>query len=377
MQHKSSSPRKETLDALSMCEVLSVTEDSATLILRTSVCGDIDIRCDDAELSCKSAACVQLVPIDGLVSDKEYTVNVTTGQWEKELHFCTFPKPDSEALLTFAVVADPHISFGKPATHGRIFDKTRQILRETVEDINAEGVDLVILPGDITEDGLEEEMREARAILDKLECEEVPVFGDHELYGNIPDKIPDPKEQCRLWCEIFDKENVWFAHRQGGAVFIALDTDNGVICREQVAWLKEILATIKHEHIFVGCHRALVPDENIDIECISNSIEVISMLRNHPCVRGVFVGHKNVPSTVQVGNIWQIVCPQICEFPCGYLIVKLYKDYWTSSFTPISSETFMEESFQGCHNDGREQWAPGFRIGIPQGRNGVYPLITT
>ena len=376
MQHKSLSGREETLDALSICEVLSVTEDSATLILRTSVCGDVDIRCGGAVLSCESAARVQLVPIDGLVSDKEYTVNVTTDQWKKELRFRTFPKPDDKPLLTFAVIADPHISFGKPATHGRIFDKTRQILRETVEDINAEGVDLVILPGDITEDGLEEEMREARAILDKLECEEVPVFGDHELYGNIPDKIPDPKEQCRLWCEIFDKENVWFAHKQGGAVFIALDTDNGVICHEQVAWLKKTLTSIKQEQIFVSCHRALIPDENIDIEYISNADEVVSLLQNHPNVRGIFVGHKNVPSIAQVGGIRQIVCPQICEFPCGYLIIKLYKDYWTNSFRPISNEAFIEESFQGCHNDGRAQWAPAFRIGLPQGRYGVYPLTT-
>jgi len=377
MQNKSSSGRDEPLDALSMCEVLSVTEDSATLILRTSVCGNVDIRCGGAELSCESAARVEVIPIDGLVSDKEFTVSVITNQWKRELNFRTLPKPDGEPLLTFAVVADPHVSFGKPATHGRIFDKTRQVLRETVEDINAEGVDLVILPGDITEDGLEEEMREARVILDNLKCEVVPVFGDHELYGNIPDMVPDPKEQYRLWCEIFDKKNVWFAHKQGGAVFIALDTDNGVICDEQVTWLKETLASIKLEQVFVSCHRALIPDDNIDIEYIDNATEVVSLLQNHPRVRGVFVGHKNIPSIVQAKEVRQIICPQICEFPCGYLIVKLYNNYWTNSFRPISNEIFMEESFLGCHNDGRAQWAPAFRIGLPQGRFGVYPLTTT
>ena len=372
MQQAHETSQEDGLDDLSMCEVLSVAEESVTLILRTSLSGTVDIRCNDSDVSYESDASLKLFPIDGLASDIEYTVCASTDHWERELHFRTLPRLEAKPLLTFAVVADPHISFGKPITHGRLFDKTRQLLNETVEDINAGGgIDLVVLPGDITEDGLAEEMIESRKILNKLRCEFVPVFGDHELYGNIPDQQPDPAEQVQRWCEVFEKHKTWFSHRHRDVIFIALDTDNGVICDQQLTWLEETLDSIGNEKIFVSCHRALVPDDGIDIESVSNSNEVMSLLERHGGVQAIFVGHKNVPSIVKAGNIWQVVCPQICEFPCGYLIVKLYENFWTHSFRPIKSETIMEESFQGCLNDGREQWSPGFRIGTPAGRNGV------
>jgi len=364
----------------SLCDVLSVTEDSVTLLWRTERPGDIEVRCGPCVLQRKSLGRVQWARLEALAPDRDHELTVRCcGGPPRRLRFRTLPRPGDRPLLTFAVVADPHVSFGKECAHGRLFDESRRLLEETVDDVNREGADLVILPGDISEDGLEAEMREARRILDGLACRVMPVFGDHELVGNTAGRELDQKAQRALWREVFGRDCTWYAQAERDFLFIALDTDDGHVCEEQLAWLDHTLKTAERRAVFVAAHRAVLPNPFIldNDFAVDNWREVAEILRRSSRVAGVFCGHKNVPAFVRSGGLSQLSCPQISEFLCGWQMVKVYRDRWVHSFRPIRSETLMEQSYRRCLENGQPQWNPLYRVGQPEGRNGVTPLPPT
>lgn len=362
-----------------LCEVLSVTKDAATLTWKTAQPGKIEMAVGSTREVCNSSGHLQRYVISRLRPDTEYTVRLAPSRGPvRELWFRTLPQPLDEPLLTFAIVADPHVSFGKDCTHGRLFDESRQLLRETVEDVNAEGIQLVILPGDITEDGLEDEMREAKNILDDLNCPCFPVFGDHELVGNTLGRHPNPEEQRAMWCDIFGRKSTFYAETHHDMLFLALDSSTGSLGGKQLRWLGKELTTARCDSVVMASHRGLFPNPALtDDECIAESSKLMQLLGQHSRVKAVFVGHKNVPSRCPADGAWQFACPQICEFPCGYLVVKMYDDLWTYSFRPIRSDELMDKSFAQCLESGEAKWHPQYRIGRPEGRNGVLEVDTS
>ena len=356
-----------------LCDVLSVTERTATVVWKTAGEGRMQIRFGGHTQMLTSSGRLQRHVISGIDPDVDYVVRVASSEEPvRELCFRTLPVPHEEPVLTFAVVADPHVSFGKASDHGRLFDESRQLLQETVEGINAQGIQLVILPGDITEDGLETEMREAKKTLDDLNCPWLPVFGDHELVGNTAGRLLDPGEQRRMWCEIFERKSTFYSERHGDTLFVALDASTGSLGVEQMTWLENELASAKCDRVVIASHRGLLPYPTlIDDECVTESDDVTELLRQHGRVKAVFAGHKNVPSRHCVHGIYHFACPQICEFPCGYLVVKVYDDLWTYSFRGIRSDELIDKSFALGLKCGRPEWNPTYRIGQPDGRNGV------
>jgi predicted MPP superfamily phosphohydrolase len=60
------------------------------------------------------------------------------------------------------------------------------LMNAAIEEINAFGPDLVAVPGDLTTKGYSEKFEEAKAYLDRLECENVVVLpGNHVLAQNV------------------------------------------------------------------------------------------------------------------------------------------------------------------------------------------------
>lgn len=356
-----------------LCDVLSATECAVTVLWRSAIPGEITIECGGLRQTYDSSGKVQWASVPGLQPDTDYNLRVAAQGQPQEFHLRTLPQPSERPRFTFAVVADPHISFGKDCAHGRLFHESRQLLEETVQEINAEGADLALLPGDITEDGLEAEMREAQRILQGLQCPCVPVFGDHELVGNNPGVVLEPKRQRALWGEIFGQPNTYFQHEQDNLLFLALDTDLGDVDNRQFTWLAEQLASSRHEAIVIGTHRSIFPNPALlDDEPVGQNGEALRrLLEQQSQMTVVFAGHKNVPTVIRAGGAWQLTCPQICEFPCGYLIVKVYAHCWTYSLRPICSGALMDKSYVQCLASGGAQWEPTYRLGRLAGRYGT------
>jgi 3',5'-cyclic AMP phosphodiesterase CpdA len=168
-----------------------------------------------------------------------------------------------------------------------------QLLRTAVEEINAAGPDLVVVAGDLTDDGYPDQYPQAREELGALTCEQVVrVPGNHDArnvgYLRYEDTFGMRDSRERLEC---------------GGMSVALvavdsskpDLDEGEIGREHYGWIEEGFAGDADLRVFI-CHHHLVPVPGTGRERnqVLDAGDVLALLRQ--CgVDLVLSGHRHVP----------------------------------------------------------------------------------
>lgn len=172
------------------------------------------------------------------------------------------PLPQEEDAFFFVVFGD---RTGGPADGVKV-------LAEAVDDVNLLEPDLVMTVGDLVQ-GYNEapewlgQMREFRAIMDRLKSPWFPVVGNHDLYWRGKGQPPE-KENEALYEEHFGP--LWYAFRHKDSWFLALhsdetnpatgkksfdDPETQRMSPEQFAWLAETLQKTKGaQHVFVFLH---------------------------------------------------------------------------------------------------------------------------
>ena len=196
----------------------------------------------------------------------------------------------------------------------------RQIWQKTVEDINSQDtIDFVILTGDITEFGSDEELRQARKIIDQLNKPWYIVPGNHDSKWS--------ESGNNSFVTIFGSER--FTFEKGGYLFVGTASGPnmrmapGLVPREQLVFLDSL---IKHQKnpdqplIFVN-HYPL--DESL-----SNSDEIIAWLKNTN-VKATLLGHghsnhlynfEGIPGIMGRANL------QTNKTEAGYNLVTIKND---------------------------------------------------
>jgi 3',5'-cyclic AMP phosphodiesterase CpdA len=168
-----------------------------------------------------------------------------------------------------------------------------QLLRTAVEEINAAEPDLVVVAGDLTDEGYPDQYPLAREELAALACRDVVrVPGNHDArnvgYLHYEDTFGARDSRERLDCD---------------GVSVALvavdsskpDLDEGEIGREHYGWIEEGFAGDADLRVFV-CHHHLVPVPGTGRERnqVLDAGDVLSLLR-HCGVDLVLSGHRHVP----------------------------------------------------------------------------------
>ncbi|MBQ5876096.1 MAG: metallophosphoesterase, partial [Alistipes sp.] len=75
------------------------------------------------------------------------------------------------AQTRIALLCDLHVSPG---------NRNEQILKQVVEEINADATQIVIVAGDLTNEGSDEELRAVKAVLDGIKKPQYVIPGNHE-----------------------------------------------------------------------------------------------------------------------------------------------------------------------------------------------------
>lgn len=178
--------------------------------------------------------------------------------------------------IRFAVVADPHVGSDHAAAG----------LREIVESINAQaGLRFVVLDGDITEKGGDDEFREAKSILAGLNRPCHVLAGNHDLhwmgYGGegFRQALGDGR----------------FAFQEGGAAFLGLSAgDLGHFAPEDLDWLAEAVHKLPPDaDIFFFVH---FPPSMLD-----NWDRARELLRSHRTI--VISGHVHADQKLEAGGM--------------------------------------------------------------------------
>jgi 3',5'-cyclic AMP phosphodiesterase CpdA len=186
--------------------------------------------------------------------------------------------------MLIAQLSDVHVGGGR---------YREELLRSAIEEVNGVEPDLVVVAGDLTDEGYPDQYPVARRELAALACPNVVrVPGNHDArnvgYLHYEDTFGTRDSRERLDCN-------------GLAVaLVAVDSskpdiDEGEIGREHYAWIEEGFAGEADLRVFV-CHHHLVPVPGTGRERnqVLDAGDVLALLRR--CgVDLVLSGHRHVP----------------------------------------------------------------------------------
>ena len=181
----------------------------------------------------------------------------------------------------FAQMTDIHLSPGNK--------EHEEDLRNSIQEINAEeGVDFVLITGDISEKGDRETLQRAKELFDTLEPPYYIVMGNHET------KWSD--SGCTAWQEVFGYERFQMEHK--GVHFLGFNTGPlmrmayGHVVPQDLSWLDEELGKLpKDAPAIIVTHYPLM-DGDVD-----NWYQVTDVLRKYNvrlCVGGHYHALRNL-----------------------------------------------------------------------------------
>jgi outer membrane protein assembly factor BamB len=178
--------------------------------------------------------------------------------------------------VRFAVVTDTHVGSDHAAAD----------LRTVVEAVNAQpGIRFVVLDGDLTERGRDDEFAEFKSILAGLAVPAHILPGNHDLhwmgYGGEGFRMALGEGR--------------FAFQEGGAAFLGLGAgDLGHLAPEDLEWLAEAVRRLPPEmDLFFFVH---FPPSTID-----NWLRAHAILRSHRTI--VISGHVHADQKLETGGI--------------------------------------------------------------------------
>ncbi|MBR6663093.1 MAG: metallophosphoesterase, partial [Alistipes sp.] len=148
------------------------------------------------------------------------------------LMICSLLALSATAQTRIAVLADLHVSPG---------NRNSQKLKEVVAEINADPTQIVIVAGDLTNEGSDEELTCVKEILDGLKKPQFVVPGNHEDQWS--------QSACKRFVEKWGSDR--FFTELDGMVIVGINCGpymkaaDGHIKQEDLTWLDETLS--KHK----------------------------------------------------------------------------------------------------------------------------------
>ena len=179
---------------------------------------------------------------------------------------------------------------------------SQELLQAAIGEINAAGPDVVVVAGDLTDDGYPDQYPLAKRELEAIACERVILVpGNHDArnvgYVLFEDTFAARDTRVRLHCAGLD------------VALVAVDSskpdlDEGEIGREHYGWIEEGFAGDAGLRIFV-CHHHLmpVPGTGRERNQVLDAGDVISLLRQLR-VDLVLSGHRHVPYVWPVAGMY-------------------------------------------------------------------------
>jgi len=178
----------------------------------------------------------------------------------------------------------------------------RELLHAAIAEVNEARPDLVVVAGDLTDDGYPDQYPVAKRELDALDCEQVVrVPGNHDArnVGYLRFEDTFGARDTRLRCELAGLDVALVAVDSSKP-----DLDEGEIGREHYGWIEEGFAGDADLRIFV-CHHHLmpVPGTGRERNQVLDAGDVISLLRQLS-VDLVLSGHRHVPYVWPVAGMY-------------------------------------------------------------------------
>lgn len=348
-------------------ELFAVTESTATLSFHVEdgsgpVDAEARVRVGGELRATVQASGTRLVRVEGLAPATRYAIEIEvpgaappepSRYWPAD--FETLPAPAGDPVATFATTNDMH--FGEPRFGGTMlpngdYGPTAEGFPEVAEgdsdvpywkfmnddaiaDINAAGVDIAIIKGDIADRGRPEQFAAAADAFAKFEMPHHAFLGNHDYYGLLDGIEVDGYA-------LLDQPQAPRTLDLSGWRLVLLETvepgeHHGVFGDDRMHWLEETLRETQERELptILLMHHQPVPPEHLgsfpnDIGMIpEHSLRLFELLGGHPEVKGVLIGHthrnrvRRYPAASRVPFI-EVHCTK--DYPGGFAHYRLFED---------------------------------------------------
>ena len=171
-------------------------------------------------------------------------------------------------------------------------------LQEAIEEINSGQGELVIVSGDLTNEGSDEQLTNVKNLLDKINKPFFVIPGNHENNWS--------QSACKTFVDLWGKDR--FVTETDSLVIVGINCGpymkmgDGHIKQEDLFWLDNTLSN----HVNTGkkvlsiCHYPLMPD-------LDNYADYIKILEKYPVVSHI-CGHYHTFRHYKGGDIDGLIC---------------------------------------------------------------------
>lgn len=257
--------------------------------------------------------------------------------------------------MIVAQISDTHIAAGNKKTFG-VAPMAENLIR-CVSHINAlkPNPDLLLLTGDITNDGALEEAQRAATILAQVKIPYYIVPGNHDdrevlnsVFGH---------QVCPLNADGFMQYEInGYDLRLIAMDSLSLMAPGGEICPKRLAWLEERLAQSDKRPVMIFLHhppaKFSVPET--DIDGFIGADQLGDLLMKHDQVERIICGHIHLPALTSWKNILVSTAPSIgmrltidltLEKDSQFIIEdpSYHLHYWTPDKTLITHTMVVAE----------------------------------
>ena len=176
------------------------------------------------------------------------------------------------SAVKIAVLADVHVSPGS---------KNEAKLREAIAEINAGDTKLIIVAGDLTDEGSDIQLTNVKSILDGARKPIFVIPGNHENNWS--------QSACKTFNDLWGNDR--FVTETDSLVIVGINCGpymkmgDGHIKQEDLSWLDNTLAerTRSGKRVLSVCHYPIMPD-------LDNCNDYVAVLQKYPVVSHI-CGH--------------------------------------------------------------------------------------
>lgn len=248
--------------------------------------------------------------------------------------------------ITIAHISDFHIGS---------YHFVSNLLNRTIQELNESRPDVIIVTGDLTNEGFRQEYNTARAYLNNLECEHVIVVpGNH-----------DSRNVGYLhFEELFGDRGALLQY--DGVTILAVDSsepdlDNGRIGRERYKHIIQVFDRPNDLKVFALHHHLLpVPGTGRERNIIYDAGDLLEVLI-HAGVHLVLTGHKHVPYVWELEGMYVVNAGTVASLrlrghtkPCYNLVEIREEEVTVFRKYPFGDKDVIARFAPGANGAGRE-----------------------
>ena len=262
-------------------------------------------------------------------------------------------------MLRVIQLSDTHFGPDGHRSHGGFGYDTDAAFDAVAERIAThEPVDLIVVTGDLADQGQPEDYAKARAALSRLPASVNLCPGNHDFQVPFEVGLAHPglsmARTMRLgsWLFMFADSN--FDGRQAGPGGRLIDVENrieakGLLGPGELSWLHDVIGASDADHVFVWLHHPPgVPLAGFNVPQFDE--EITDLVSTHDRVRGFGAGHIHSDNVLEIAGRSVFVCPALTiniDFQAATLLPPGFRSYEFSDDGTVEST---------CHLLDGETW---------------------